>query len=353
MSEPALVKALPDSVKHDLIAVAWEYNPHPKGFDKWLTPYTDAGMETWVASGVNNWSRVFPNNNMALANIQGFVRDGQKLGSTGMLNTVWNDDGEGLFDMDWYGVLFGAAASWQPGESSIPQFERSYGSVFHGDATGDLDQAQIEMMAAHQLIKDNTKLGDLSDGLFWIDPWSKDGAIMAAQIRPYLRDMRLHAERALVLIAQARAAQPLRETDAVDALELGARRADFIGLKFELADEMAASYQLAYSLQSQTDKRKDVSRALGDINGANGRCQDMRDGYSLLRDGYEQVWLRENRPYWLHNVLARYDQSTQLWLNRIDQFRSAQRQWQTTHTLPSPAELGIPKPEATTPAPPL
>jgi len=29
----------------------------------------------------------------------------QRLGSTGALTTVWNDDGEGLFNMDWYGVL--------------------------------------------------------------------------------------------------------------------------------------------------------------------------------------------------------------------------------------------------------
>ena len=37
---------------------------------------------------------------------------------------------------NWYGILFGAAAAWQQGESSIPQFEESYGQVFHGDITG-------------------------------------------------------------------------------------------------------------------------------------------------------------------------------------------------------------------------
>ena len=90
-------------------------------------------MEVWVAPGVNNWRRVYPDNNIALVNIQHFVRDGQRLGAKGMLNTVWNDDGEGIFDEDWYGVLFGAAAAWQPGESSIPQFQASYGAAFHGD----------------------------------------------------------------------------------------------------------------------------------------------------------------------------------------------------------------------------
>jgi len=54
MNNPELVPHLP----HDMIAVAWHYEPEPQGFDKWLDPYTHAGMETWVSPGVNNWNRV-------------------------------------------------------------------------------------------------------------------------------------------------------------------------------------------------------------------------------------------------------------------------------------------------------
>lgn len=209
MNSPDLVKAMPQSFKDATVAVAWEYNPQPKGFDKYVTPFTNAGFETWVAPGVNNWSRVYPNFGMGMANIQGFVRDGQRLGATGELNTIWNDDGEGLVNMDWYGVLFGAAAGWQKGESSIPQFEQSYAQVFHGDATGKLNEAQMELMEAHALLREQAKTGDGSDGLFWIDPWSKDGLVYADKIRPYTHDVRMHAERALTLIAEARAAAPM------------------------------------------------------------------------------------------------------------------------------------------------
>lgn len=358
MSEPELVKQLPADMKRNLVAVAWEYNPHPEGFSRWLKPYTDAGMETWVAPGVNNWNRVYPNNTMALDNIEGFVREGQRAGSTGMLNTVWNDDGEGLFDMDWYGVLFGAATAWQPTgttptDKTINQFEQSYGQVFHGDSTGKINQAQLEMMEAHKLLKQLPgKVGDGSDGLFWIDPWSKDGQVIADKVRPVLSEVRLHAERALVLLDQARESQNLRETPALDALELGARRMDFIGLKFQLADQIATGYAKAYSMQNMPDKRRDVSVQLSSLNWVNGYCQDIRDGYSLTRDLYQQAWLRENRPFWLRNVLAQYDHSTQLWLTRIDTIRTAQRQWAQTHTLPPAAELGIPPaPAAVTPAP--
>ncbi|MHB1022383.1 MAG: glycoside hydrolase family 20 zincin-like fold domain-containing protein [Acidobacteriaceae bacterium] len=357
MSEPELVKQLPSDMKRNMIAVAWEYNPHPEGYSRWLKPYTDAGMETWVAPGVNNWSRVYPNNTMALDNIEGFVREGQRVGSTGMLNTVWNDDGEGLFDMDWYGVLFGAAAAWQPTgttptDKTINQFEQSYGQVFHGDTTGKIDQAQLEMMQAHNLLKLTAKVGDGSDGLFWIDPWSKDGQVIANKVRPVLSEVRLHAERALVLLDQARESQNLRETPALDALELGARRMDFIGLKFQLADQIAAGYARAYAMQNMPDKHRDVTLQLSSLNWVNGYCEDIRDGYSLTRDLYQQAWLRENRPYWLRNVLAQYDHSTQLWLTRIDTIRTAQRQWAQTHTLPPASELGIPPaPAAATPTP--
>ena len=132
-NSPELVGTLPK----DMIAVSWHYDAKPD-FTKNLEPFLKSGLETWVAPGVNNWNRVYPNNNEALGNIRAFVRDGQKLGATGMLNTVWNDDGEGIFDENWFGVLFGAAAAWQPGESSEANFIASYGQAFHDDPTGKI-----------------------------------------------------------------------------------------------------------------------------------------------------------------------------------------------------------------------
>jgi hypothetical protein len=157
----------------------------------------------------------------------------------------------------------------------------------------------------------------------------------------------LHAERAITLVAQARNANPsLRETDALDALELGARRMDLIGLKFQVTDEIAVSYAKAFALQDSKKKedREDVARSLGDINGVNGKLQDMRNNYSLMRDLYEAAWLKSYRPYFLRNNLERYDLTIQMWLQRIDRVRSVQRQWINAQTVPPAAELGIPAP---------
>jgi hypothetical protein len=373
---PDQLKALPLSFKTSTIAVAWTYNPDPRGFSRFLTPFTAAGFETWVAPSVHNYRVVYPDYSYGLPNIQQFTRDGQRLGSTGQLNTIWNDDGEGLVNQDWYGILFGAAAAWQPGESSIEAFQQSYGQVFHGDATGALDQAQKELMAAHDLLRQQAKVGDATNNIFWLDPWSKDGQKIAAQVRPYTHDLRMHAEAALTLIAHARASagpnptgapapvpdgstlydparygaasSGLREPDAVDAMELGARRMDFIGLKFQLADEMSADYAKALTDSISTDRkvRASVSHDLGDMNGVNGRLQDIRYGYTLLRDLFESAWLRSNRPYWLRNNLQLYDHAAQIWLDRADRVHSAQRQWADSKTLPSAAELDIPLPSA-------
>ncbi|MDE1175239.1 MAG: family 20 glycosylhydrolase [Edaphobacter sp.] len=345
--EPDLLKQVPDSFKKATIAVPWEYNPQPKGFTRYIKPFTDAGYETWVAPGINNWSRVYPNWNNAFSNIQQFTLDGQKLGATGQLNTIWNDDGEALVNADWYGILFGAEAAWHQGEASVPTFESSFGQVFHGDTTGKIDDAQREIMAAHQLLKDSPYQVDAQDLLFWQDPWNADGQRIAGMIRPILPELRRHAERALVLVAEARNANPsLREQDALDVLDLGARRMDLIGLKFQIADEIAASYAQAFALQSSKNKddRIEVSRQLNSINGVNGRLQDLRNNYSLLRDLYEQAWLRSNRPYFLRNNLERYDFTIQLWLSRIDRMRIAQRQWTNAQTVSPASDLGIPAP---------
>jgi hypothetical protein len=366
--DPQILNKLPADFKKETIAVAWQYNPEPKGFARFLDPFTKAGFETWVSPGVNNWSRVWPNNNDALPNIQGFIAEGQRQHSTGALNTIWYDDGEALANNNWYGLLFGAAASWQPGTSSIEAFQSSYGPVFHGDSTGAINDAQKELMQCHVILR-SAKVGDGSDGLFWIDPWGKTGQAYSAQLRPVLHDVRLHAERALTLIAQARAAYPapmhepldgpplfnpanafpsnptaLHNTDALDALELGARRLDFIGLKFQLSDEILDDYSKAQIAQASTDKKLHgtVGADLNDIASFIGRIRDLRDTFGLLRGLYQQAWLRSNRPYDLTPNLARYDDAMALWQSRTDKFRLAQRQYSETKTLPSPTDLGLP-----------
>jgi hexosaminidase len=333
VNQPDLVSSLPKQ----MIAVPWSYGAAPS-FERQILPFRQAGFETWVAPGVSSWNRVYPNYNTAFVNIQHFVRDGQRLGATGMLNTTWDDDGEALFNQTWAGVLFGAAASWQPGESDIAAFQRSYGRAFYRDTTGSVDAAERLLMSAHAAIE-KAGLGNGSDALFWQDPFSTDGLLTAEKIRPATHDLRVAAESALVHVARLRESGvgTIANTDALDAMELGARRLDLIGMKFQIADQVREAYARA-----SDSTRKDVNRELGDISGVNGRFQDLRDAYAVTRSLYEAAWRAENRPYWLQNVLVKYDLAMQLWQSRADRFAQARSEMTRTKRLPSSAAVGIP-----------
>ena len=332
-SDPSAIPGIPK----DMIAVPWIYW-HKDSYDNDILPFKNQGLETWVAPGDANWRQVSPVENTALDNLSGFVAAGQRLGSTGVLTTIWNDDGEGLYNQDWFGTLFGAAAGWQSGKADAAVYEASFGPIFYGDKTGRINQAMAEIIAAEDLI-------DVSNDTFWLDPWSPAGIAKADKLRANIPAARLHAERAIELIETALATDPsLREKDSLRAMELGARRIDFIGLKFQLSDEMRDLYAQAYA--QQRDRKKDSATAnlLDNISSMNGRCQDLRDGFSLLKTLYRESWLAENRPYWIDNVLVRYDLQTQLWQKRGQDIDTLIDNFYATHTLPPAAQVGIPAP---------
>jgi hypothetical protein len=332
-SDPAAIPGLPK----DMIAIPWIYW-HQDNYDGNITPFKSAGIETWVAPGDANWNVVYPIEATALDNISGFIESGQRLGSTGELTTVWDDDGEGLFNQNWFGVLFGAAAGWQPGRSAAASYQAAFGRAFFGDTTGKIDEAQSELIAAEDDF-------DVSDKTFWLDPWSKVGQSKSASLLPKAHNARLHAERAIELIETILATNPgIRERDALLAMELGARRIDFIGMKFQLAAEIGSNYAKAYAMKDDKSHSTATHELLYSISSMNGRCQDLRDGYGMLKDLYAASWLAENRPYWLGNVLVRYDLQMQLWQRRGEDLDAIIDAWDNNGYLPTAHEAGIPVP---------
>ena len=212
--------------------------------------------------------------------------------------------------------------------------------MFH--RTDKINHAEKELMAAEEALN-NAKPGYSTDGLFWIDPWSAHGQEVSAKVLPVARDLRLHAEHAIELLAQVRQQNPdLKETAALTAMDLGARRLDLIGMKFQLAQEIVDGYAMALAHQHDKAQHATVANALGEISGNNGRCEDLRDAYSAVKAEYSQVWLSENRPYWLNNVTVRYDLEIEKWQRRGAAFEDGVRDWHLGKDLPSPSSLGLP-----------
>jgi hexosaminidase len=328
---PELLSILPK----EMIAVPWDYDVKPS-YESIITPYTNAGLRVMVAPGVSNWRVIWPDLDVAFLNIRNFVRDGQKHQAIGMLNTIWNDDGETLVDMTWPALVFGAAAGWQPGESNIDDFKKSYDWAFYRNDDSTFAETIENLDRPHPLLA-ALKLDYASNELFWTDPFSSAGAATAAQVLPVTHEIRMSAEHAIESLLHNRSKAHLhRET--LDDMLFAAWRLDALGLKIQFTSEINQYYRDAY--QNLGDSIR-VQHDLDEIVDINGRLQSLRDEITRLRKMHAEGWERENRPYYLDNVLVRYDNLIAEIQAKIVATQEAQRQFWTTKTLPAPEQLGF------------
>jgi hexosaminidase len=328
---PQLLSILPK----DMIAVPWDYDAKPN-FDGIIKPYRDAGLRVVVAPGANNWSQVWPNLDVAFVNIRNFVRDGQKLGAVGMLNTTWNDDGESLYGMAWPALIFGAAAGWQSAESDIDRFKDSYDWAFYRNSDTAFRDALENLDRGHEALA-KVNVDTETDDLFWVDPFTPEGAQLMQKIMPAARDMRLGAENALQALYRSGAKAHANQATLAD-MTLSAWRWDALGMKIQFTREISHFYWDAF--QNQTDAQR-VGNDLEEITATNARLEDLRDATTRLSQMYREAWLREYNPFWLENVLVRYDTLAREFQTKIVLVRQARRQYEATKTLTPPQDLGF------------
>lgn len=314
----------------DLVAMTWTYDPR-ESFGDYIEPFRKAGIAFFVCPGLNNWNRVFPNVSNALANIAGFVRDGKRAGALGMFNTHWADDGEALLNQNWYGILYSAAAAWQEHEPSPEEFHAAFDWAFYRNTDRTFADAIRRLDEAHRILQ-RAGVGDASNRLFWLDPFAAAGAALTATIAPVASELRLAAEDALAALESAEK-KARRHRESLLSLKLAAKRLDYLGMKVQYGRRIGEIYREA--LQAR------APRNFGRINSTNGMLQDLRDYANELRDLYRRAWLAENRPYWLDNVLVRYDDEALLWTRRIRLFTDAAQQYNLWQRLPPPEQLGL------------
>lgn len=329
---PELLTTLPK----DIIAVPWDYDAKPS-YESILKPYRNAGLSIVVAPGASDWNAVWPDLDVAYVNIRNFVRDGQKAGAIGMLNTTWDDDGESLFDMTWPALIFGAAASWQPGESNVTDFSDSYDWAFYRSAGSTFKDVITQLNRAHGALKQAGWETGADDSLFWANPFSETGAGFMKRVRPAARDIRLGAEHALEILYRNRSVAR-SNADTIDDMIFAAWRLDALGMKIQFTNEINHFYWDAYLNQTDSDR---VGNDLEEITSINARLEDLRDVVTRLRGMYEKAWLRENRPYWLGNVLIRYDHLADEFQSKIVAVKDARRQYSMQKTLPPPQKFGF------------
>jgi hexosaminidase len=320
-----------DRVPKDMIVMNWDYAPKDDYLPR-IKPFKDAGLEEFVCPGVHNWNQIFPNLDASSKNVANFVRDGQASGALGMMNTSWDDDGESLFEMTWYGIVFGAAASWQNKPIERDTFDDDFDwAFFRNDGHEFAD-------ALHTLGGVNGLLGiGTSDELFWRDPFNAGFQKQARSLASQVREMRLGVENVDEVLMRNEA-KARRNRSMVAAMRFAAQRFDHLGRRMQVMEKFSQDYWDAYL--NLSDRRK-VGRLRNYWGNIYNSLREMTEELTILKESYRQLWLAENRPYWLDSVLTRYDQAAASWLNKSKALAEAVRVYNANSILPDPEEFGL------------
>jgi hexosaminidase len=320
------------NIPKDMIVMNWQYGARD---DFWssIQPFKDAGLEQFACPGAQNWNQIFPNLEAARKNIVNFVRDGQKGGAIGMMNTTWDDDGESLFEVTWYSIVLGAAASWQEGTVDLDRFDASFDWAFFRNDGDQFVKAERSLGSA------GTQLGagGTTDELFWRDPFATQFQNQARNSAERIRQMRLQVEGVAESLARNEG-RARRNVTAIGAMKFAAQRFDHLGRRMEVMQGFSDQYWDAYLNLGDRAKARKLRRYTGAIY---NNLREMAEELSILKEGYRAQWLAENRPYWLDSVTARYDQMISLWLTKSRAMDEVLRKYEATSTLPSPDVFGL------------
>jgi hexosaminidase len=327
LNHPDLIASIPK----EMIVANWDYAPRDD-YNSRIKPFKDAALEQLVCPGVWNWNQIFPNVDSSSKNIINFVRDGQAAGALGMLNTTWDDDGESLFEMAWYGIVLGAAASWQPQVVDPKTFDADFDWAFFRN---DGDQF---VTAIHALGSVNSTLGiGPSDEVFWRNPFTTVFQIQARSNADKIRQMRLQVEGANETLLRNRQ-RARRNATMISSMIFAAQRFDHLGRRAQTVEKLSREYWDAYLNLGDRSKVRRLRRYASPIY---NQLREMAEELAELKGSYREQWLAENRPYWLDSVLARYDQAIAIWLGKSRAVEEAMRAYDATSILPNPEEFGL------------
>jgi len=319
------------NIPKEMIVANWDYAPK-ESYESRIKPFKDAGLEQWVGPGVWGWNQIFPNVDASSKNIINFVRDGQAAGATGMLNTTWDDDGESLFEMTWYGIVLGAAAAWQSQPVDQQLFDADFDWAFFRN---DGDQF---VSVIHTLGSVNTVLGiGTSDDAFWRNPFTTNYQTGARANADKIRQMRLQVESAEETLLQ-NGKRARRNNSMISSMLFAARRFDHLGRRAETVEKLSREYWDAYLNLGDRSKVRRLRRYASPIY---NQLREMAEELAILKASYREQWLAENRPYWLDSVLMRYDQAIAIWLSKSREVEEAMRGYEEKSILPNPEEFGL------------
>jgi hypothetical protein len=149
--------------------------------------------------------------------------------------------------------------------------------------------------------------------------------------------LRTAAEEAIDLIGRCRP-QVRRNADLLDAYAFAARRIHSIGTRALMARRIRDAYQQALAAQEDRTRQAQVMTSM---TGILELLAQGRQNAALLKSEHERLWLAENRPYWLSNIQAQYDQDLRAWMTRADELRTSTVMFRNGRRLPPAEQVGL------------
>jgi hypothetical protein len=323
-SDPSILNLIS---KRTVIAT-FHYGAEPS-FAKYIATIDRAGFDQLVSPGAANWNEIYADLDTAYANEAQFLADAKAAHSPhvlGMLETVWHDDGESLYEATWAPVAFAAASAWQVAPVDRATWHRTFAQMFFGgDGAGfaaDLDN--LAAIRAALVTKPET---DPPDYLFWSDPF--DPRIQARMQTLDLAGMRVRAERVLAHLARA---HPSLNAPAAAVMRLAALRYDTLARRYQIGKEARDYYEDART-HAVTHDDGIVYRSL---NIAKYLCWELRDEMTALAPLYAAAWNYESRAAGRDRVMVRYTAAAEQAVAQADRLYAAAREdYLRGGTLPS------------------
>ena len=341
VTHPEVIPMLPK----DLVVGTWEYFPHPS-YEKWIKPFSDAGMKIIVCPWVGNTSLIIPNYEVAAYNIANFIDEGKKAAAIGVNVTVWNDDGETLFAPNWWSILYGAANAWEQNKTEMAAFDQKFDWVFYRSTDHRFTKALKSLSSINELLHRqgisyvySSDFGGTNDSLFWRDPFSASGWSDTHKIGPAASELRRIAEESFTVFATSENLAK-RNADTLKYFEFAALKLDALGMRYQYLPEISKSYT-AILAKERTADPSEIDDELSQIQEQNGPLLDLRDYTTQLRGLYRNLWLSENLDLWLPNILRLYDQNADMWQRHIAEFEQTKWDHREGKPLPTVESLGL------------
>lgn len=309
---PELFASLPKQ----LVFVNWHYGTEPS-YAPYIARIASGGFDQMVAPGAMNWNEIYPDTDVALGNIERFVREGKAARVLGLFQTVWHDDGETLFEATWVPVIYAAASAWEADDVPRDRFAADFPWAFFGSDDDGYARDLADLARARTLLH-GTGPDDSSDYLFWSDAFDPRfarvrGALDLAQLRLAAEDAETHLRLA---------PPPPLHANAARVIALAARRYDVLGREYQIASEARGYYD---------DARANAGGAHDNfvyrgLYIAKYLLWEERDAMLQLRPLVRDAWDYEDRASHEASVLARYDRAARIAIDRADAIDAATRE---------------------------